>query len=298
MRGTRIVGIALGCVLALVLAAAALGTLAVEGEALRGWVRAEAVRRIGREAGYESLAIGFFPLRAELTGAFLAGSGPGSGEGDPPLLEADRATLPVDLRALLAGRPDFGVLELPEATLRPFADLRLDLRDLRVAIRRVRVDGGDTLRLDASAAIQPSGSLALRGNLAPDGTLELELDAFDLAMLGDAFRSVEKLAGAATGRVVFSGSGGGEIRAELQVPDMVLRIDDLFVSGPVQMELTLPALSPGRLRIDATRALLETRGPVRYRKEAGSPGEVTGRVVRRPDGSLDLIEARLSISSR
>jgi hypothetical protein len=259
---------------------------AVRSDAFRERVGAAARERIGREVGYASLDLALAPLRAVLEGAFLAGSGPRR----PPLLEAERAELPLDLWALLRGDAPARALAFERGRLRPARGLSLPLRDGRIELR----PQAGSLGVDAAASLAGGGALRAQGRLGEAWALDVELEAVDLGALGESLASVSPLAGRASGALRLRGPADAleEVRAELAVEDARLGIEDIHLEGRLGATLELP---PGRFAIDATGAELWTRGPVRYRKPAGQHASVTGRFVRRPDGGFDLLEARLHV---
>jgi len=192
----------------------------------------------------------------------------------------------------------------------------LALRDARVLFedRSVRppakleiedLDAIAVLSADAPAKIQLDAELG-GGRLSVDGRADwaaqaarwtATLDGVGLAVLAPYLPEGQEAAGRLSGTVQGEGAFASPgLAAELTLRQGVVRISDIGLEGPLRLRADLSGEEPrsGSFDLDATDAALDAYGGA-FRKAAGKPGTVKGRLVPKAGGGFDVDDVELKI---
>jgi hypothetical protein len=181
-----------------------------------------------------------------------------------------------------------------DRTVTPAASF--DLREID-ATAKLSADG--PTRFDVTAKLE-EGEIELEGTAdlsAETADLEARLDGVGLAALAPYLEADRTIAGALSGSVGIRGPfAAPELAADLRVRDGAVRIGDVDLRGPLALraDLAAGAALSGTFDVDASEAALDAFEGT-YRKPAGRPANVRGRLVPRAEGGLSVDDVELKI---
>jgi hypothetical protein len=175
--------------------------------------------------------------------------------------------------------------------------VRWSLRLVRGSLRAERP--GQPLRLVAQLAFADGGGLELSGARVADLLdLEVRMAELDLARVQPYLDDAVSLAGRVSGELRVTRVGGqlAALSLEAEAADARLRLGEARVAGPVRLRAQLAAGAAGlagSFGVDAVGAALDFGGA--YRKPAGEPARLEGRIALGPDARLRIDELELRI---
>ena len=173
-----------------------------------------------------------------------------------------------------------------------------ELRELRAKLRGESFQA--PLRVEASFELASGGRATARGTVTPAGEVDLDLALEEIALAPAAsyFGDGVRFAGSVSGELELEGPvrSPNRIAARLGMPDADVRFDEIALRGRLRLEADLAGgvgAPSGRFDIDATDAELVYGGA--FRKPAGTPATVSGRIVSGPDGVLGFDDLKLRV---
>lgn len=237
----------------------------------------------------------------------LVGSLRVSGEkaGDPPVLVAASARLPVEPASLLDGVLVMDPMQAESARWTVSEGVVVELQGLSVRLEARAQD--QPMKFTGAASLASGGRLRIDGSGRIGGRLDarLELEDVNLQPVEKALPRVAKLSGLANGEIRFAGEPD---RPEAFAADIALR-DTNLVLKDIELERSLSVRAElrdmvgdeagGRARFDVDASLARlSMGGGAYTKAVGEPATVEGSLVRDPDGQWRLDAAHLKVGPK
>jgi uncharacterized protein YhdP len=265
-------------------------------EARRVLLRMELLPLLARQLVVSSVVVdgATLRLRRNTDGIELPAANPRAAAASGGEPEAPSQPPPLAVRKL---RLRDSTLIFEDAAAQP--PVSWELRNLDAKLRAESAQG--PLNLEASFELASGGRARAKGSLSLAGEVDLDLALEEVALAGAAsyLGDGTQLAGSVTGSLELGGPARNPDRIEtsFELRDADLRLGEIALrGGPLQVEAELTGAvgtRSGRFDIDASQAEL-WYGRM-FRKPAGTPATVSGRILSGEEGLLGFDDLKLKM---